>query len=122
MSKSSMGTPWFLPQELRWVLAKNCQTSNGSYKHLIFNLNCEKSLKFETINRYKDGNLITPNDRIKTTVSPDGVCQLMIASTTNDDTGLYTIEVSNDAGVNKSDASGTVSGQLFRECSITPKP
>jgi len=68
--------------------------------------------------RYKVGNLITSNDLIKASITPDGVCQLTISSTTNEDTGLYTIEVSNEAGINKADASGTVSGAICSRSSF----
>jgi len=51
-----------------------------------------------------------PRGRIKMTQSPDGVCTISVSTTTKDDSGSYTCEVSNESGASKSDAVGTVAG------------
>jgi len=61
--------------------------------------------------RYKDGQIFRDSDpRVKMTVTPDGSCTLTITSMTNEDAGMYTCEVSNESGMNKSEAKVTVSG------------
>jgi len=62
------------------------------------------------IGRFKNGKLIRTSDRIKTTATADGICSLKITETTTDDAALYACEVSNAAGSNRSEATGTVSG------------
>jgi len=60
--------------------------------------------------RFKDDKPITPSDRIKADISPDGTISLSINLATNSDAGVYVCEVSNEAGTIRSDANVFVSG------------
>jgi len=53
------------------------------------------------------------NDRISQTVSPSGLCTLVIKPVRADDQGLYEVEASNDAGQQRAKSQVTVESQFL---------
>jgi len=63
--------------------------------------------------RYKDGDLLYPDERISQNVAKDGVCTMVIKPVADTDTGDYECEIKQDADSIRSKAKVIVDGKFI---------
>uniref|UniRef100_A0A915KCF1 Ig-like domain-containing protein n=1 Tax=Romanomermis culicivorax TaxID=13658 RepID=A0A915KCF1_ROMCU len=91
---------------------KNVKVKSGELVALSCQIDMTKLKRLPAVKWYKNGVELIQDKRVLLTVNESGQCNMLISQTTEEDTGIYKCEISNDAGSNSCEAE--VSVQLIK--------